>query len=188
MKTFFTLVAVLFLSLLSINAQTIDVVTGLNRPKRMLIIGNDLYFSESTEVFKIDITDSSPVPVSVVSGLVSANGLAMDGNILYIAEFDLGRISKIDVSDPSATLETFVSGLGMPNFLKISENFLYYSDNLGTSLARIDLTSPTPSPEVIFQPTVRSNPSGMAFQGNILYFAQNVANSVSKMALMSWWG
>ena len=181
MKILSTLIVILFLNILSSYAQAIDVVTGLNDPKRLYINGNDLYFSQPTEVFKIDITQSSPTPVSVVSGFASATGLAMDGTILYIAEFFEGRISRIDVSDPTATSEVFVSGLDTPNVLMISGDYLYYSDNNSDIVARIDLRSTDPVPEVIADFNFNFTPIGLAFDENILYMGQAGSGRVSKI-------
>ncbi len=172
MKTFYNFIAILFLGILSMNAQTIDVVTGLNNPSRLLLNGNDLYFSTPSEVFKIDITESSPTPVSVVSGLTTATGMAIGGNTLYIAEFNAGRISKIDLTDPVPTLETVISGLNTPNCLYLEGNTMYYSDNNSQIVAKFDVTEANPSTTLVASSAINFNPIGLALQGNNLYMGQ----------------
>jgi len=185
MKHFYNLIAILFFGILGINAQTIDVVTGLNNPARLLLNGNNLYFSTPSEIFKIDITQSSPTPVSVVNGLTTATGMAMAGNILYIAEFNAGRISKIDISDPTPTLETVISGLNTVNCLYLDGNTMYYSDNNSNIVARFNVTDPSPTTEIVATSAVNFDPIGLALQGNILYMGQGQSNRISKVDVTS---
>ncbi len=185
MKPILTFITILFLSFFDLHSQTIDVVTGLDSPSRLLLNGNDLYFSSPGEVFKIDITQNPAIPVSVIGGLTTATGLALGDNILYIAEFNAGRISKIDITDPIPTLETVISSLNTPNGLVLSGNFLYYSDNNENIVARIDITDPNPTPVIVATSAVNFSPLGMAIQGNILYMAQGISNRVSKVDVSS---
>ncbi|WP_310994038.1 T9SS type A sorting domain-containing protein [Aequorivita marina] len=181
MKKIYLLFLIFLLSYFSIQAQTIDVVTGISTPSRLLINGNDLYFSTTSEVFKIDITQTSPTPTSVVSGLNAATGMAMAGNTLYIAEFNAGRISKIDISDPTPSLETVISGLNTPNGLYLSGNTMYYSDNNSNIVEKFDVTDLNPTTTLVATSAVNFSPSGLALHESILYMAQSQSNRVSKV-------
>ncbi|PVW12339.1 T9SS type A sorting domain-containing protein [Marixanthomonas spongiae] len=185
MKPFYAFLVFFLCGITAINAQTIDVITGLANPSRLLMDGNDLYYSTPSEVFKIDVTQSSPTPVSVIGGLTTAAGMAKGGNILYIAEFNAGRISKIDVSDPTPTLETVISGLNTPNFLLLDGDTMYYSDNNADIVARFDVTDTNPTPEVVATSTVNFNPTGLALLENMLYMGQGQANRISKVDVTS---
>ncbi len=82
-------------------------MTGLSSPDALLLVGNDLYFSDYDEgtVFKIDITDTNPTPTEIVAGLSNPSGLAFDQNEndLYIAENGADKISKIDITTTLST-------------------------------------------------------------------------------------
>ena len=185
MKTFYKTFFFLLFATAALHGQTIDVITGLNDPSRLLLDGNDLYYSTPSEVFKIDITQSSPTPVSVIDGLTTATGMAKGGDILYIAEFSAGRISKVDLSDPTPTLETVIAGLTTPNFLFLDGNTMYYSDNNADIVAKFDVTDPSPTPVVVATSAFNFNPSGLALDGNMLYMGQGQANRVSKVDVTS---
>jgi len=168
-----------------LSAQTTDVVTGINDVVRILLDGNNLYYSDDNSVRRVDITESAPTPELVIDGLISPAGLAVNGNDLYVAEFSAGRISVIDMSSETPTREDFVTGLNTPNFLLLDGNFLYYSDNNDNVVARFDITAATPTAELIATSNVNFSPLGMSIQGNILYMAQGLSNRVSKVDVTS---
>lgn len=185
MKNLYFLISILLLSCAPVQAQLIDVVTGISNPARLLLNGNDLYYSTTTDIFKIDITQSSPTPILVVDGLNGAIGMAMGGNTLYFAEFSGGRISKIDVTDPVPVVETVISGLNTPNGLFLSGNTMYFSDNNSDIVARFDVTDPNPIYEVVATSNFNFNPIGLALQGDILYMGQAQPNRISKVDVTS---
>lgn len=150
-------------------------VTGISS---LLLEGETLYYTASNSVFKIDITDATPTPEQLIAGLVSPTGMAIDGNTLYIAEFNAGRISTIDVTDTSPTRIDFITGLNTPNFLLLHRDFLYYSDNNSNIVERIDITAATPTRELVAGSTINFFPTGLAIDGDIIYMAQGIANRV----------
>lgn len=185
MKKNYLLFSILFLNCLIFQAQTVDVVTGLSEPNRLLINGNDLYYSTTSEVFKIDIRQDSPTPVSVVTGLNGAVGMVIDGNTLYIAENNVGRISKIDITDAVPTLERVITGIKNPNGLLLSGNTMYFSDPNRKTVYKFDITELRPTPVLVAFASREVFPLGMALQGDILYMAQGMANRVSKVDVTS---
>jgi len=185
MRNLYLLISILLLSSVPVQAQLIDVVTGISNPARLFLNGNDLYYSTTSEIFKVDITQSSPTPILVVDGLNGAVGMAIGGNTLYFTEFNLGRISKINITDPTPTVETVIAGLNTPANLFLSGNTMYFSDNNSDIVAKFDVTDPNPIPIIVATSTFNFNPSGLALQGNILYMGQGQANRVSKVDVTS---
>ncbi|WP_323787035.1 T9SS type A sorting domain-containing protein [Psychroserpens sp.] len=178
MKTY---IYTLFTILISFSAiaQTTDIVTGISDPKRMLLDDNTLYYATDDTLFKIDITEATPVPQQVIAGLAGIRGLAIDGNTLYISEFSAGRISTIDVTDTNPTRLDFITGLNTPNYLLIDGDFLYYSDPNSSIVERIDITETTPTRVLVSTSGFNFSPTGLAIQGDILYMAQGIADRVS---------
>ena len=160
-------------------AQTTDVVTGIDDPNRLLLDGNTLYYTTGTAVFKIDITEATPIPQQVITGLSDPKGMAIDGNTLYISEFNAARISTIDVTNANPTRLDFITGLNTPDFLLLDGDFLYYSDPNGNVVNRIDITAPTPSTELVSTNFINFFPNGLAIQGDILYMAQGLVDRVT---------
>ncbi len=165
------------------SAQTIDVATGLNDPKRLYIEGNDLYFTDANSVFKFDVNEINPTPELIVSGLITPTGVTKSGNTLYVAEFNGGRISKIDLSNP--VREDFVTGLNTPNFLLLDGDFLYYSDNNSNIVERFDITLANPTAQLIASSNVNFKPTGLSIKDNILYMGQSTADRVSSVDVTS---
>lgn len=185
MKKFYLFVSILLMGVSTIQAQLTDVVTGLDNPSRLFLNGTDLYYSTASEIFKIDITENSPTPVSVIGGLNGTVGMAMEGNTLYFSEFNAGKISKIDITDPTPTAEVVISGLNTPGNLLLDGNTMYYSDPNDNFVAKFDVTDPNPSPVVVATSNFNFNPSGLAMLGNILYMGQGQANRVSMVDVTS---
>lgn len=111
-----------------LHAQVLeDVVTGLNNPYGLLIIGNDLYFTEynGDRISKIDLTAPEPVAEVIVTGLDSPSRLLLIGNDLYFSEFNAFRISKIDITEPNPIPTEVLGNLNRPDGLLLNGNDLY---------------------------------------------------------------
>ncbi|MEM0518966.1 T9SS type A sorting domain-containing protein [Aequorivita flava] len=185
MRTLYTFIAVLFLNILICPAQVTDVVTGINDPSRLLLDGNTLYYCTGSEIFKIDVTENSPTPISVLSGLNGVVGMTVDGNTLYFSEFNAGSISKIDLTDPNPTKETVIDGLNTPATIYLSGTTMYYSDANDNVVNKFDVTDPNPTTVLVATSNVNFSPTGLALQGDILYMGQGQANRVSKVDVTS---
>ena len=87
MKKIYILTAIIFLNSIILNAQVEDVLdptdTGLTG---FLLVGDDLYYTQSDDIFKIDITVTSPTPTIIIDGLGEPTGLLLNGNDLYFAQ------------------------------------------------------------------------------------------------------
>ncbi len=76
MKQTYLLATLLLLACIKINAQIIDVVTGLEGPTQIIVNGTDLYIPEFSggKISKIDLNLTSPQVTNVISGLMSPLG------------------------------------------------------------------------------------------------------------------
>ena len=118
----------------------------------------------------------------VVTGLYFPRAMALDGNILYIAESGANKISKIDITATTPTTTTdVVTGLTEPSGLALDGNILYIAEYSGNKISKIDLTATTPTATDVI--TGLSEPKGLAIDGNDLYFVQNLndGSSISKI-------
>ncbi len=161
-----------------VNAQTAtDIVTELNKPKGLLINGNDLYIADikAGKISKIDITQTSPTPVDVVTGLKKPANLALHGNDMYITERGANKISKIDITETNPTLTDVITGLKKPAGLALRGNDLYIAEMKENKISKIDIT--LPSPVAIDVITGISEVNTLLFKDNDLYFTTNDGNN-----------
>ncbi|GAA3634647.1 T9SS type A sorting domain-containing protein [Flavivirga jejuensis] len=133
-----------------------EVVRTLLLPIGMAINGNDLYFtqngSSSNKISKIDITTNPlpAIPIPVVShtgsGLSSAYGLELNGNILYIADYFGQKISKIDITETLPIIPTTVVTTGLvdtePYGIVLNGNDLYMSQPISSKISKFNLSPP----------------------------------------------
>jgi len=98
MKQTYLLATLLLLACIKINAQIIDVVTGLEGPTQIIVNGTDLYIPEYSggKISKIDISAITPTATDIVTGLNFPIGLAIYGTKLYFS--DLDKIVKVDLN------------------------------------------------------------------------------------------
>ena len=160
-------------------AQIIDVAVGLNMPSHLLLDGNTLYFTDASNLSKLDISVNNPTVEIVVSGLSGPKGMALKDDVMFVAEFGAGKIVKVDLTDPVPTAETVVEGLDTPSGLALSGDFLYYSDRNSDIIAKINITDPTPT--VIPVIAAIGGPSDIAISGNYLYYSEYSSNKISKI-------
>ncbi|WP_375237871.1 T9SS type A sorting domain-containing protein [Aurantibacter sp.] len=167
------------------NAQTVtDYITDLSGPRGLLLNGNDLYIAEATagKILKVDITQASPTPVEVVTGLIQPRALALDtnNNMLYIAEWGNERIIKINITQSSPTLQVVTTNITTPYSLALSGNELFIADSLIGKILKLNITDaiPTVSTEVI---TGLGYPQSIAINGNDLYISEGTNDLISKI-------
>ena len=182
MKHIYFLAAVLLFACIKIDAQTIDVITGLESPGSMSFNGNDLYFIQGGhKISKIDITDNPPTPIDVITGLDAANAIVRKGNDLYISYFD-DKISKIDITDPTPTPIDLITGLYRNVGAVIYGNDLFYGKLDANSIWKIDITN-TPPVEETYVIGVSYAPKPTATIGNYLYYNVGADPRISKIDL-----
>ena len=118
------------------------ILTALNGPGEILLVGNDLYITQfgGEKVSKIDITDPNPTAVDVVVGLGGPFNLLLNGDFIYVTEFSGGAIKRFNYNDanPVATLVT--AGVVTPNGLAINGTDLFISERTPGKISKFDLT------------------------------------------------
>ncbi len=129
------------------------------------------------------ITASVQAQTTVVSGLKNPRSILLNGNDLYVAEFQGNKVSKIDISSPTPTAIDVVTGLNYPVGLLLNGNDLYITEYTG-KLLKVDITSPFPrtATDVVIG---LSNPYGLFLNGNDLYIAESGGTKISKIDITS---
>lgn len=187
--TFINLLFIL-VSITPLFAQTTDVLTGINRPKYLLLDGNDLYFSKTNGgVSKLDITDSNPTEEVVYANLNGTSGIAKNGNDLYISESWDNKIIKIDITaNPIVEVEVASSAsIDAPEDLLLNGNFLYLVENYefgNQQVSKVDITGTFPATPTLVTSDV-SAPLGIALSGNDLYINDYTGGEISKLDITS---
>lgn len=147
--------------------------------------GNDLYicsYTSSGKIIKIDITDTNPTPIDIVTNLNFPYALALKGNDLFISERFGNKISKIDISDSNPTPVDVITGLDNPGGLAIYKDHLYFSESSGDKISKIDLSIQNPS-KVDLVSGFNGNPTELLLSDNELYISVLVANKIVKIDL-----
>ena len=183
----FILFFCLFLSIhINSIAQDIELVINTSRPSTMLIDGNTMYFTQHLnnvgKLSKIDITETNPSPIDILTSLDLPYGLAMSGDYLFIALTGEGKIIKINTTESNPTPETVVSGLSEPAGLIFHGNTLFFSQLDSGELSKIDINDPN---AVVFNASalLMSMPSTLAIKDNYLYIGEIFSGKVSRIDL-----
>lgn len=180
----FNLILIVALLPLGVYSQKIEVLDGIEGyPIRMVIDGNELYYSLSDkgEIHKIDVSNNSPTPVLVATGLTEPASMVIRFPFLYVAQFGPGKISKIDLRSTSTEAEDVLTGLNEPNGLVMWNDTMYFSDSRTSSVSKFDITNSSPGPIL-----VASNlnfPTTLAIRGRELFITESLGNAVSKIPL-----
>ena len=89
-----------------------------------------MFFSEynGNKISKIDITQTNPVPATVISGLNGPlGGMKINGNELYFFEYSSSEISMIDISSPTPISTNIDVGV-VGGDIEFIGNDMYVSD------------------------------------------------------------
>ncbi|MEQ8908690.1 MAG: T9SS type A sorting domain-containing protein [Vicingaceae bacterium] len=174
-----TLTIVAFMGLLTAQAQSVDVVTGLNVPYGLALNGSELYIAEmgGNQISKADISVSSPSATNVIS-VHNPLALLLNGNELYIGQWFPGKISKVDISISSPSDTDVVTGI-LPYAFELDGNNLYAVQSSSVSL--INLMDSMASLNTIISGL--SGARDILLNGNKLYIAESGANKISQVDL-----
>lgn len=145
----------------------------------IIIVGTDIYFTARASagtVYKVDISGDLPAVATVaVDGLSSPNGMALDGNILYISDNFNNRVVKVDISNTTYPLtKTVVASIPRPSGLALNGTDLYVGEMFNNKINKIDISDtnlPLTATEVISGGI--DLPRAMTFSGNDLYITSN---------------
>lgn len=89
MRSLYNTVIFIVLVTVAAHAQTIDVITGLNAPSRLLLDGNDNKISVK------DLSNGSNSTTYLVTGLNLPLDIELAGSTLNILENGANKISKV---------------------------------------------------------------------------------------------
>lgn len=149
-------------------------------------LNNDIYvFSTATPFFsKIDLDLSLPITPEPLLTL-SSNGLAIDNNIIYIANGDSIYTYDTEIGPSSYVLFYTDSG----NFIlnpTVYNNELYYAWGTAPNynIYKIDLLDPTPQ-RVLVSTNLVGGTQSSHIVGNYLYLGLESANKIVKLDLTS---
>lgn len=182
MKQFYFLTTLFLISVTKVTSQTpVELFTDLNRVYSMASLGDYIYFSDESIIFKFDATATNPnIEIVAVVGLTVPNGLAFKGNDLYFVQSSGNKVSKIDVTDTFPTVvDVITTGLNVPYSLVFNGNDLYISEYSGNRISKIDISATTPTLETIISSGL-NGPRGMVLDGNIMYVANSNDDKISK--------
>jgi hypothetical protein len=145
--------------------------------------GNTLYIAESEggAISSIDITQSSPVKTTILTGLSYPTGMAIRNNELYIAELNGNKISKIDLSQMTPVKQDVVIGLNGPTGVNFDNDDLYIVEQPGGRVSKIDINSALP---ITSTETVVNGLQGsyqLTLDENELYISEYLGNRITKI-------
>jgi hypothetical protein len=109
-----------------------------------------------------------------VTGLNQPAGLAVGGNILYLADRGAGTVTAYDISQDGKPAKGFtpITGLKKPSGLAVGGGILYVASSETGTVNAYDANKGTQLPVSQFNPITGLNkPTGLAVSGSTLYVA-----------------
>jgi DNA-binding beta-propeller fold protein YncE len=88
-----------------------------------------------------DAATGNAIDANFISGLSGLLGVAIDGNNLYVAQRNSGKISQYDATTGTLIDPALFSGLNNPSGLAISGNNLYVANNGSNSVEVFSLSA-----------------------------------------------
>ncbi len=163
------------------SPQNQSIIIATSGVYRTFLYGNDLYVSERLEgkISKIDLTQSSPSPVDVITGLYTPTGIFIQDDILYFV--DGTSISKIDINDTNPVKTIISNTFNGPTGINMIGNDLYVAEFDANKISKIDVTQSSPSPVDVI--TGLSNPTEILVVGNDLLVSEFGANRIIQIDL-----
>ena len=160
------------------NPVAVDFVNNISFAAKMVIIGNDMYFTSiGGTVYKADVTLTNPPLVPVISGLASPFGLAVKDNFMYVSLRNDGIIIRFDYTLTNPVAETVITGLGaFLNDIVFYGNDLYMARGESGMISKIDTSQINPVLEdVIAAPGVLE----VVVENDFLYYSNNYISRIN---------
>lgn len=93
------------------------VVSGLDTPYGLTLNGNFLYVAEHSEIRKLDLGQTMPQPVTVVSGLNGGRLTEFDGLDMYVTQYNADKVSKLTIGQPEFPTQSTICTNAVPTDL-----------------------------------------------------------------------
>ena len=116
------------------------------------------------------------MPSDVINNLSLPEGIVINGNELYFAEFNMNQISKIDISNPNPIKTIVATGFSGPSGIALIDDFLFVAEWTSGKISKIDITLANPSPIDVI--TNLNNPTEVISNGDNLIVSEFSANKV----------
>jgi len=111
-----------------------------------------------------------------ITGINGPSGLFIDGDDLYVSEYNIGQVSKINLNENPPSKTSVMTNRSSPFGLVVIGNYLYVAEQTANRISYADISIPIIVPTSIF---MGSSPSGLAVGDSILYSA--AGNSIYKI-------
>ena len=107
-----------------------SLISRLRTPCQLVVEGNTVFVAnESGSVGKYNAATGAAIDPSFITGRqFFPDGLAVQGNILFVANFGSGTVGKYDAATGHAIDADFITGAGLPTTLALSGNRLFVLD------------------------------------------------------------
>lgn len=153
-----------------VNPQPEYIVDYGGANQHMALKNNDLYISDGSGIFKVDITNPALSPVELIMTPEGTGGMAFIGNDLYTVGGGGDKIVKINITEPNPVITTVMEGLSPLWTITAKGNEIYYADWNNNVIMKIDTTVPssTPVPVVYEVEQVMA----MTFKGDMLFMTE----------------
>lgn len=167
----------------TVFSQITELVTGMTDPGRMVLSSTHLYYTDDDNVYRLALSIPNAEPELLASGMGNPNGLALNGDALYIAEFDANQVSRMDLSPANFEVTRYATA-NKPNFLHWHGSSLYVSSNTTTSryVGRYDDPNASTNSTLlaaVAAPSTTFIPFGLAvYNDTTLYIANAGTNSI----------
>lgn len=135
-------------------------VASFNQPRGIATDGTYLYISETigNRIKRVRIsngfaetiagdnsvvspTGSDATGIGTIARFNVPTGLAIENNILFIADKNNGKIKKLDLATRDVTVLASASPLNAPEQIVLVGNYLYVANDSGNNIIRVDKTS-----------------------------------------------
>ncbi|MFT7683482.1 MAG: hypothetical protein ACI935_002978 [Moritella dasanensis] len=130
-----------------------------------------------TTIFKITPSGTQSSFATVASS--SKYGMLVIGNTLYVAYYNLNKITKIDLNDPGAGESDYIASITDPLAMIKKDGYIYVAQYSANKISKIDLSDDSVSDYVTGTPY----PFGIGFSSNgDLYIASYNNKYISKFS------
>ena len=124
------------------NPTPVDVVTQISGSlvDAVAFKGDELYFTHSGSVSKINVTDPIPTIEEVLMD-VGALHIVFDGDIMYVSQTGDNTVSRVDTSQSTPVPFPFLTLPQTPWGMVLDGNNLYITEQTGGRVVRFDLNT-----------------------------------------------